>query len=130
VSIEAERDLHVRRDTMATESRAEVESILTLAGLKPSRMWELTNGYWPLAPAYDDVRCPWWLAQTSIGLIRIGWRKRVLSIEWDATPHRHVVTSDDVTKGETMVHAYSAAKAVEYLTALRVAPTPPEEPGR
>jgi hypothetical protein len=116
-----DRDRHSMRERMVTESRAETESILTLAGLPPERMWELANGYWPLAPEYDDVRRPWWLAMTSLGLIRIGWRKRVLSIDWEATPHRHVVTSDDVTKDDTGVHAYSTAKAVEYLTALRVA---------
>lgn len=114
-----ERDMHSRRERMREESQAEVESVLTLAGLKPERMWELANGYWPLAPTYDDVRKPWWLAQTSLGLIRIGWRKRVMSLEWDATPHRGVVTDDEVTKSETMVHAYAPAKAVEYLTRLR-----------
>lgn len=125
---EAENAVHSRREKMAADSRSEVESILTLAGLKPDRMWELANGYWPLAPSYDDVRYPWWLAQTSIGLIRMGWRKRVISIEWDATPHRHTVTSDEVTKDDTSVHAHSVAKAVEYLTTLRIAaaPTPGE----
>jgi hypothetical protein len=116
---ERERAIHRRREQMVTETREEVTSILTLAGLKPERMWELANGYWPLAPAYDDVRSPWWLAQTSIGLIRIGSRKRVISIEWDACKVRGIVTTDDVTKGETMVHAWSASKAIEYLQRLR-----------
>ena len=116
-----ERDnvMHSHRMKMAKESREEVESILTLAGLKPTRMWELANGYWPLAPTYDDVRRPWWLAMTSLGLLRIGWRKSVMSIEWDATPIKAVVTDDQVTKEETMVHAYTTAKAVEYLQRLR-----------
>jgi hypothetical protein len=118
-----EHDMHTRREQMCADSRAEVESILTLAGLKPERMWELANGYWPLAPIYDDVRRPWWLAQTSLGLIQAGWRKRVIAIDWEATPHRHIVTIDDVTKGGTLVHASSASKAVEYLTALRKAAT-------
>ena len=106
---------------MRTESREEATSILTLAGLKPERMWELANGYWPDAPTYDDVRTPWWLAQTSIGLVRLGWRKRVLEIDWSATSTQVTVTEDDVTKELTMVHAYSQAKAVEYLTSLRKA---------
>jgi len=116
-----ERDnaTHNRRDEMSRDSRAEVESILTLAGLKPIRMWELVNGYWPNSPNYDDVRKPWWLAQTSVGLIRIGWRKRVMTIDWEATAVRFIVTDDDVTKGDTMVHAWSAAKAVEYMSNLR-----------
>jgi hypothetical protein len=116
---EYERAMHNRREQMVTETREEVTSILTLAGLRPERMWELANGYWPLAPTYDDVRSPWWLAQTSIGLIRIGSRKRVISIDWEATPIEATVTDDDVSKGPKMVHAYSTAKAVEYLTRLR-----------
>lgn len=90
--------MHTHREQMVTKTREEVTSILTLAGLRPERMWELANGYWPLAPSYDDVRSPWWLAQTSIGLIRIGSRKRVVSIEWDACKVRGIVTTDDVTK--------------------------------
>ncbi len=111
--------MHTHREQMVTKTREEVTSILTLAGLRPERMWELANGYWPLAPSYDDVRSPWWLAQTSIGLIRIGSRKRVVSIEWDACKVRGIVTTDDVTKRDTMVHAWSMAKAVEYLQRLR-----------
>jgi hypothetical protein len=108
-----------RRQDMRSDSHVEVVSILTLAGLKPERMWELANGYWPDSPDYDDVRTPWWLAQTSVGLIRIGWRKRVIEIDWSATGNEVSVTDDDVTKWLTMVHAYSTAKAVEYLTKLR-----------
>jgi hypothetical protein len=116
---ERERDMHRRREEMLDGSRKEVESILSLSGLSPTRMWELANQYWPLSPAYDDVRRPWWLADTSIGLVRIGWRKRVLEIDWSATPHQFIVTDGDVTKDMQMVHAYSTSKAVEYLTRLR-----------
>jgi hypothetical protein len=116
---ERELAMHTRREQMVTKTRDEVTSILTLAGLRPERMWELANGYWPLSPRYDDVRSPWWLAQTSIGLIRIGSRKRVISIEWEVCKVRGIVTADDVTKDETMVHAWSTAKAVEYLSRLR-----------
>jgi len=120
-----ERDMHTHREQMVKDTREEVVSILTLAGLPPSRTWELANKYWPLAPDYDDVRWPWWLAQTSVGLIEIGWRKRVLSIDWEATGVNAEVTSDDVTRSPFMVHAYSTAKAVEYLTRLRELATRP-----
>jgi hypothetical protein len=114
-----DRDIHSHREKMQSDSRKEATSILTLAGLPPSRIWELANGYWPLAPDYDSVRRPWWLAQTRIGLVQLGWRKRVLAIDWSATDVRATVTEDDVTKGPTMVHAYSTAKAVEYMQRLR-----------
>jgi hypothetical protein len=99
--------------------QADAEALFRLAGFKVTRVWELVNGYWPSAPSYDSVRTPWWLLMTEIGPVRIGWRKRVIEIEWDATPVRVEVTPDDVTKSETMVHAWSTAKAFEYLASLR-----------
>jgi len=116
-----ERDsaVHEAREKMRKETRDQAQSILLLAGLSPLRMWELANGYWPDTPVYDDVRRPWWLAQTSLGLIRLGWRKRVLEIDWGATDIKAIVTDDDVTRGETMVHAWSVEKAVAYLRRLK-----------
>lgn len=98
----------------------EARSLLTIAGFKPGRAWELVNQYW----GKNDVRGPWWLIQTDIGPIRIGWRKRVIEIEWDACsfghlPVRGIVTEDDVTKNESLVHAYSMVDAVKYLASLR-----------
>ena len=116
---ESEHEIRKFREQMRERTREEATSILTLAGLRPIRMWELANGYWPDVPTYDDVRKPWWLARTVLGLIRLGWRKRVLEIDWEDTGLREVVTADDVTKSETMVHAYSQEKAVEYLKRLR-----------
>lgn len=111
----SERDMHNHREEMAKRSREQAESIMRLAGFEIRRVWELANGYWPLAPNYDDVRQPWWLFLTDVGLIQIGWRKRVLHIQWDACAFRGVVTEDDVTKEDTYVHAYAVEKAVEYL---------------
>jgi hypothetical protein len=104
----------------------EAKSLLTIAGFHVGRTWELPNGYWPRNEHYAQIRAdnPWWLVQTEIGPIQIGWRKRVISIDWGACsfghmPVRGIVTEDDVTKEDTLVHAYTMAKAVEYLTALR-----------
>jgi len=80
---------------------------------------KLQNQYWQ---GNDTTRYfhPWWFVKTAFGWIEIGWRKRVISIDWRHTTVRKVVTEDDVTKSETMVHAYSPAKVVEYLAALRI----------
>lgn len=74
----------------------------------------IPNKYWGKSP---DLH-PWWLVKTSRGYVELGWRKRVLSIDWKDTDVRVVVTADDVTKDQERVHAYSTAKAVEYLTVL------------
>jgi len=104
---------------MREKSRTDFLSILHLAGFTTYRWWELANQYWPLHPDFDNVREPWWLFQTPIGLIEIGWRKRVISIDWSTTEIRKIVTQDDVTKNETLVHAWSVEKAIEYLKELR-----------
>jgi hypothetical protein len=88
------------------------------AGIEVINHWELPNGYWPKAYLETSMTSPWWLVQTSIGMIKIGWRKRVITIHWDATPLRTIVTTDDVTKDDTMVHAWGSEKAVEYLTTI------------
>lgn len=72
----------------------------------------------PPSPHYDDVREPWWLALTDIGPIQIGRRKRVWAISWVACAVRGIVTDDEVTKGETYVHAWNKEDVVRYLTRL------------
>lgn len=114
-----EPSLQTRREKRVERSREEAESIIRLAGFTVLHVWELANGYWPLAPEYDDVRCPWWLFLTDLGPVQIGWRKRVINIDWSACVFRGVVTEDNVTKSETNVHAYAVEKAVEYLRELR-----------
>lgn len=101
-------------------TREEMMALFLLAGVEVLGAWELANQYWPSVEAYAVTRMnsPWWLVRTKAGLVEIGWRKRVISINWFDTPIRKEVTTDSVTKGETDVHAWSEAKAVEYLTVL------------
>ena len=93
-------------------------AIFLLAGITVTKWYELANNYWP--DAYVDLRAahPWQLAMTRYGPIRIGWRKRVISIDWPDTQARLLVTDHDVTKDETLVHAYNYADAVAYMRKL------------
>jgi len=93
------------------------QSIIQLAGFDVLAHYELANGYYPRSYTSAVLENPWWLVKTQYGLIEIGWRKRVISISWDFT--KCIVTSDEVTRGEDHVHAYSNLKAAEYLQALR-----------
>lgn len=97
------------------------KALFLLAGIEARKFHQLANKYWPDADGYAEVRRenPWWLVETPYGLVEIGWRKRVISIDWNDTPVREIVTEDDVTKDATMVHAWSYAKAVEYLSCWR-----------
>ncbi len=116
-----ERELTKRREEMRKRSLEEAEAAFTLAGWTIAHRWELANGYWPDSPDYDDVRSPWWLFLTPapVGLIRWGRRKRVIEIEWAASAFRGIVTTDDVTKSDTYVHAHTVEDAVTYLRILR-----------
>jgi hypothetical protein len=105
-----------------------VAAIFGVAGIKILNAWELPNKYFPYREGEDAKTTqdnavyratkPWWLVKTHIGMIMIGWRKRVISIDWSGTGIRTTVTTDEVTKDENGVHAYSTLKAAEYLTAL------------
>lgn len=100
----------------------EVDGLFALAGFERRKTWKLENNYWPDSAHYDQIRkdCPWWLVKTQYGLIEIGWRKRVISIDWSDTGVKYGVP-DDVTKSNTSAHAWSIEKALEYLRALRAA---------
>jgi hypothetical protein len=104
----------------ATFTEQHVRALCLLSGISIENLWRMENGYWPEHPDYDDVRraSPWWLVKTPDGMVRMGWRKRVLSVDWSDTPVRIIVTYDDVTKDEALFHAYTYPKAVEYLTEL------------
>jgi hypothetical protein len=102
-------------------SELDVRAMFQLAGIEVKRTHRLPNGYWPTCADYyaeECARSPWWLVETPYGLIRLGWRKRVLAIDWESTPCRKVLTNDEVTKEPTMIHAWSFWKAVEYLSTL------------
>ena len=67
---------------------------------------------------YDDYCPPWYIARIEgISPIIIGWRKSVINISWEKSGKDllHLFKSEDVTKGECMIHAHGYDKAVEYL---------------
>lgn len=112
------------------ESR--VRAFFELADIPVSKLHRLENEYWP--DSYVELRQknPWWLVMTPFGPIKIGNRKRVISIDWEDTPARIVVTEEEVTKGPHYVHAWGAVKCLEYLYRLaqelhRISPLPKVE---
>lgn len=68
-----------------------------------------------------DVCSPWFIVSTPDGDIKIGWRKRVVLIEWLSNYKRfdEKFIKEDVTKGlkdnERYIHAWSSEKCIEYL---------------
>lgn len=65
---------------------------------------------------------PWFYVTTKIGPIKIGWRKRVINIDW--TDSEQTAKADDLfpsegtTKGDRYIHAWSYEKAREYIKTI------------
>lgn len=80
---------------------------------------EIPNGY------CSDWCCrhlPWFVVTTSVGRIKIGWRKRVINIDWSETKNTKTSTElfveENVTKYERTIHAWSLDDAKRYITAI------------
>lgn len=70
---------------------------------------------------YTKYGASWLLVSTTIGPIKIGWRKRVISIDWTHTQKDNaeiLFPGEDVTKYGKVIHAWSYEKATEYLSKL------------
>ena len=82
---------------------------------------EIPNGY---CSEYCCKHLPWFIVTTKIGRIKIGWRKRVIHIDWSDT----IISGDGetlfpeeskkTTVGDKYIHAWSYEKAKEYIDIL------------
>ncbi len=65
---------------------------------------------------------PWFLVTTQKGPIKIGWRKRVIIIDWSqceyAASSETLFTGEAVTKDEYSIHAWGYEKAKEYIQTI------------
>lgn len=95
-------------------SLKEFTEIFTQAGFQNIQMTEIPNRYCPC-----DYCEPWQEVTTQIGKFVIGWRKRVISIDWGKPDYAHLFEKENVTKWETGIHAWGDQKAIEYLKAIR-----------
>ena len=80
---------------------------------------EIPNGY------CHDWCCrhlPWFVVTTEIGRFKIGWRKRVINIEWEETrvtkTASELFPDDDVTKSGRTIHAWSLEDAKRYVQTI------------
>lgn len=103
-----------------------------LIGLFPETIFvkELPNGY------CSDWCCkhlPWFEVITRQGPIQIGWRKRVINIDWSQMPLKRkaevLFSGENVTKGDYHIHAWSPEDAARYIQWIIASATPvPELP--
>jgi hypothetical protein len=110
----------VIKNNPAAQERAanEKASIIALFPGQPF-VEEIPNGY------CSDFCCkhrPWFVVTTPVGRVKLGWRKRVILIDWSETrstkTSNKLFAGEDVTKGDRMIHAWSYEKAKEYIDAI------------
>ncbi|HRY60067.1 MAG TPA: hypothetical protein P5096_01670 [Patescibacteria group bacterium] len=69
---------------------------------------------------------PWFEISTELGIVKIGWRKRVINIDCSSIIKNgaklnleKLFTKEDVTKDNDYIHAWGYEKATEYLRQIR-----------
>lgn len=97
----------------------EREEILSVFGDRTIFVEEIPNGY---CPNYCCKHLPWFVVTTNKGRIKIGWRKRVINIDWSDSIIPYEAEShfpnENTTKYEKTIHAWGLEKAKEYIDKL------------
>ena len=95
------------------------QEIISLFNGKDIFVDEIPNEY---CNSYCCKHLNWFIITTKLGRIKIGWRKRVIHIEWtDSTiteTAEELFPFEDVTKHDRIIHAWSVEKAQEYINRL------------
>jgi hypothetical protein len=98
-----------------------------LLGLFPGTPFveEIPNGY---CPRWCCRHLPWFVVTTQVGRIKIGWRKRVILIDWSQTLQtknsHELFEAEQVTMDEHMIHAWGYEDAKRYIDAILTSTKP------
>ncbi len=113
------RSLVIAEDPKHIENaRLEKEQLLRCF---PSKIFveAIPNGY---STGWYSKHLPWFVVTTEVGRFTIGWRKRVINIDWSATVGTK--KSDELfpevtsTKGDKYIHAYLYEDAKKYIETI------------
>jgi hypothetical protein len=103
----------------AEQAKTEKSEILSLFDNRVIFVEEIPNGY---CSDYCCKHLPWFIVTTNKGRIKIGWRKRVIHIDWTDSIIKEtsetLFPNEDVTKFDTTIHAWGLEKAKEYINLL------------
>lgn len=97
----------------------EIEELKNLFGSEAIYTKQIENKYSDLG----SFKFRKWLEVTTRkGIIVIGWRKRVINIDWSMSDIKKnaydLFPDEDVTKGNCYIHAWGINKAKEYIDVL------------
>jgi hypothetical protein len=99
-------------------AKAEREQLLSLFP-QPIHVEAIPNGY---CSEFCCKHLPWFIVTTTVGRIKVGWRKRVICIDWSQTQGTKTAAvlfdHEDVTKDERGIHAWSYEDAKAYVGAI------------
>lgn len=98
---------------VTVEERQKFDDCFQKAGFRHRLFTAIPNEYW----GYPDCS-KWFMVQTEFGDIKLGWRKRVVSIHCEDVD-LDTITKDNVTMSEGVLHAWGYEKLTEYLTTIR-----------
>lgn len=100
----------------AAQEREELISVFNSANIFVE---EIPNGY---CHSWCCRHKPWFIVTTKVGRFTIGWRKRVIYINWEDTIGSKVggelFSNEHTTYGDKYIHAWSLGKAKEYVNAI------------
>ena len=104
----------------------DARSYLELAGFKVDFIWETLNPYWRYryldAERRECAMGSAYLLRTEHGIIRIGWRKRVMEVDWESTKLRKIVDKErenETTSMQDCFHAYNVVELIQRLQELK-----------
>lgn len=101
------------------EAEKEKNDIISLFKGKDIFVEEIPNEY---CSRYCCKHLPWFIVTTKKGRIKIGWRKRVIEINWLGSTieqsSQSLFPNEDVTRFDQTIHAWSLEKAEEYINKL------------
>lgn len=117
-----EHGLQKETDRLLPSTIEEVrETKENLVGLfsQPIFVKDIPNGY---GNDWYYANRPWYEVTTSVGIFVIGWRKRVISIDWKMTKvietASELFPDEDTTRVGQLIHAWGYEKAKEYIDRL------------
>lgn len=115
--LSAEIQAAIKEDDPGTIKEAERNFKLIDVFDEPIYVEEIPNRY------CKDWCCrhlPWFVVTTKVGRFTIGWRKRVIHIDWEDTTGTdtadNLFKDEDTTKGGKYIHAWSISDAKRYVS--------------
>ena len=104
------------------KNRDDFREAFNNAGFDIIFMEEIPNEYWG-KDSVENLTDPWFIVTTSVGHIKVGWRKRVIVLDWERTPIESssddLFPEEDVTHGIASIHAWGYEKLTQYLKVIK-----------